>query len=771
MKRLCKLALILCMVCAMLLFSGCDMEDLEELLSNFGSSQTGGATPGTPQDLSPVIGENGNWWIGDIDLGVPAETDEEDGETLTPYRGENGNWWIGEVDTHVPYATTTTTTGGVEDVYLNEDGDLIVKRDGVEKNLGRLSGDSAVSIRTVRVTETGAFCVTLSNGIVLQTMPLDIGFEGYINGMLIDEKGELTIYTSIGQDVCYGKISAITLSEEGELIVSFESGDDLSFGTVTGVGDVCTHTFGDYVTGIDPTCTSIGYRWRVCTLCNEKEIDVLPALDHTYGNGHMFATSDAGAPVIALYACTVCGSVKMEEVKYSVGLTYELIDTKEEYRVKDAGTCTDTEIRIPDAYQGLPVTEIGEKAFYGQEGLTSIIMPDSIKKIGDKAFSNCESLEQVTMPDTAEIGKDVFRGSIKVDIVISHKIVHVEAKEATCTEAGHRAHYYCEVCDLCYEDAAATIRIYDVTIPAAHDFKDGVCQKCGQIQNEVLIVSVDSIPSLGKFPLGTLENAIGLPAKVNVHTADGKTHAMPVSWELSTYDKSKTGSYTINGHIIAPEFHYATGVSSLVEAKVEITETMQGTADIVFVLDISGSMDDEIANVKDNLVRFAQEIEDRGVSARFSAITYSDYAYYGSKEDSVILMNGASDWFITAESCKAAIEGIDLLNGGDAPEVAIDGLMLAHTLTTRSDARVFYILLTDATYKTANKHGVKDMDEAVDILARDDINVSVITSNSCRSDYSALTNETGGIMSRITGNFCQDLIDSLVPIIYGEVMD
>ena len=56
--------------------------------------------------ITPHIGENGNWYIGETDTGVPAQgnqgedgLDGEDGDT--PYIGENGNWWIGLIDTGV----------------------------------------------------------------------------------------------------------------------------------------------------------------------------------------------------------------------------------------------------------------------------------------------------------------------------------------------------------------------------------------------------------------------------------------------------------------------------------------------------------------------------------------------------------------------------------------------------------------------------------------------------------------------------------------------
>lgn len=74
--------------------------------------------------VTPHIGDNGNWFIGDVDTQVPAKGQDgqpgesgKDGETgtqgpqglpgadgengMTPYIGENGNWFIGNVDTEV----------------------------------------------------------------------------------------------------------------------------------------------------------------------------------------------------------------------------------------------------------------------------------------------------------------------------------------------------------------------------------------------------------------------------------------------------------------------------------------------------------------------------------------------------------------------------------------------------------------------------------------------------------------------------------------------
>ena len=57
-----------------------------------GANGTNGATP--------RIGDNGNWWVGNTDLGVKAQgTQGQKGQDgATPRIGDNGNWWVGNTD-------------------------------------------------------------------------------------------------------------------------------------------------------------------------------------------------------------------------------------------------------------------------------------------------------------------------------------------------------------------------------------------------------------------------------------------------------------------------------------------------------------------------------------------------------------------------------------------------------------------------------------------------------------------------------------------------
>ena len=55
------------------------------------------------------------------------------------------------------------------------------------------------------------------------------------------------------------------------------------------------------------------------------------------------------------------------------------------------------------------VTNIGDHAFFGCSGLTSISIPNSVTSIGYRAFNGCESLGSVTIPNTVtSIGEDAF---------------------------------------------------------------------------------------------------------------------------------------------------------------------------------------------------------------------------------------------------------------------------------------------------------------------------------------------------------------------------
>ena len=99
------------------------------------------------------------------------------------------------------------------------------------------------------------------------------------------------------------------------------------------------------------------------------------------------------------------------EANPSEGLEYELNEDGKGYAVTGIGTCKDTNLIIPSTYNNLPVTSIGNSAFYNCGGLASITIPDSVTSIGDYAFSYCTSLTSIAIPESVtSISQSAFSG-------------------------------------------------------------------------------------------------------------------------------------------------------------------------------------------------------------------------------------------------------------------------------------------------------------------------------------------------------------------------
>ena len=90
------------------------------------------------------------------------------------------------------------------------------------------------------------------------------------------------------------------------------------------------------------------------------------------------------------------------------GLAYNLINNNTEYGVSK-GTVTGGDVIIPSTYNGLPVTYIGNEAFYNCTGLTSITIPAGVTSIGESAFGSCTSLTSINIPEgVTSIGNNAF---------------------------------------------------------------------------------------------------------------------------------------------------------------------------------------------------------------------------------------------------------------------------------------------------------------------------------------------------------------------------
>ena len=97
------------------------------------------------------------------------------------------------------------------------------------------------------------------------------------------------------------------------------------------------------------------------------------------------------------------------------GIYYNLISKAKQAEVTKNPIEYTGSVVIPEkvTYESVEysVTSIGESAFDGCSGLTSVTIPNSVTSIGDGAFYGCSSLTSVTIPNSVtSIGNEAFWG-------------------------------------------------------------------------------------------------------------------------------------------------------------------------------------------------------------------------------------------------------------------------------------------------------------------------------------------------------------------------
>jgi len=93
-----------------------------------------------------------------------------------------------------------------------------------------------------------------------------------------------------------------------------------------------------------------------------------------------------------------------------MALTYSLNAGGTSYSVV-YDSCTAGAVTIPSTNNGLPVTAIGNSAFFFCSSITSVTIPNSVTSIGNSAFYSCSQLASVTIPyGVTSIGFSAFYG-------------------------------------------------------------------------------------------------------------------------------------------------------------------------------------------------------------------------------------------------------------------------------------------------------------------------------------------------------------------------
>jgi Mg-chelatase subunit ChlD len=185
-----------------------------------------------------------------------------------------------------------------------------------------------------------------------------------------------------------------------------------------------------------------------------------------------------------------------------------------------------------------------------------------------------------------------------------------------------------------------------------------------------------------------------------------------------------------------------------------VKRTSQKKMDVVFLIDTSGSMQDNVRGVKDYISQFLKPLEGEGFDVSLGLVEFADSAAWEAKV------------FGLTRSQKKFGKWLDktiFLGGGDIPESGYEALIAAlENIDFRDDAQRFFIFISDAPQHDFDYDGMSryTLDRMIDRLNKEGVTVDVVGANYL--PVRQLAWGTGGQWKHIPGG--NPLIDVPQPI-------
>lgn len=184
----------------------------------------------------------------------------------------------------------------------------------------------------------------------------------------------------------------------------------------------------------------------------------------------------------------------------------------------------------------------------------------------------------------------------------------------------------------------------------------------------------------------------------------------------------------------------------------------RGKSDIVFVVDVSGSMSWQWSRIRTQLSRYIDRLNTEQVDWQIGIVAYSDVRIGES-----LYKYG---WFTDKSSVLAAFDRMPRLNGGDYPESGLEALLDtysgAKSFSWRSQSKGQIMICTDAPFHNRSgvdtyypNYSIYELSDAVNWMQSMNITCSVATNTHCGS-YTQLRifpTSTGGQYIEETSNW------------------
>ncbi len=361
---------------------------------------------------TPRIGDNGNWWVGNTDLGVKAQgaQGQKGQDGATPRIGNNGNWWVGNTDLGLKAQGAQGQKGqdgatpriGDNGNWWVGNTDLGVKAQGAQGQKGQ-DGRNGRDGATPRIGDNGNWWVgDQDTGKPARGVQGERGIPG-ANGR--DGNNGFTPY--IGENgnwwVDGNDTHKPARGEQGERGVAGQNGQNGADGSKilaeNRAPQASDGVVGDYFIDKD---AKIFYGPKTASGWPTTGISLV---------GNAVVTTD--------YELSEDGKTLVKWLNPKTSY----IDMNLDPNLRNVTTiATGAFAAVPELRDRLStivigddVTEIQTSAFAGCGALRRVELPEGLTAIADFTFLNCGSLQYINIPETVtSIGKQAFANCVKL---------------------------------------------------------------------------------------------------------------------------------------------------------------------------------------------------------------------------------------------------------------------------------------------------------------------------------------------------------------------
>ena len=265
------------------------------------------------------------------------------------------------------------------------------------------------------------------------------------------------------------------------------------------------HDYSEFVTTVEPTCTTNGEKKKTCSRCNYELIESIPALGHNLVHVDLKAATCTESGNVEYYKCERCNK----------------------YYSDNEGKNELTDILLPASGHNLTHVEAKAATCTEKGNIEYYVCSTCNKYFSD---SNC----------TIEIDLN----SITVQ-ALGHNLTHHDKVDATTTKTGTIEYWSCSNCNKFFSDSEGTTEVDDIIIPLhthtltlmhdslhhwtgcecgyiegtkeAHSYSSGICSVCSynvtsatsiEISSDTTSIPNSAFTGCAKLESVTLPNTI-----------------------------------------------------------------------------------------------------------------------------------------------------------------------------------------------------------------------------------------------------------------------